>query len=108
MYLTPCRIGELANTFSHRQPKYQAIVKPNSMNVASYLRRLVALFVCYGAAVLVIVDGQPTIDDIYNNDMSTSVLDNFGELVVSVGLYTRWAKKNSGPFLKVYNLYIMR
>ena len=50
------------------------------MDVASHRRCLVTLFVCSGAAVLVIVNGQPTIDDT-DNDMSASVFDNFGELV---------------------------
>jgi len=51
------------------------------MDVASHRRCLVALFVCSGAAVLVIVNGQPTIDDTDSDDMSASVFDNFGELV---------------------------
>jgi len=52
------------------------------MDVASYHRCLVALFMCCGAAVLVIVNGQPTIDDADNDHMSSSVLDKFCELVM--------------------------
>jgi len=51
------------------------------MDVASYRRCVLALFVCSVAVVLVIVNGQPTIDDTDNDDMSGSVFDNFGELV---------------------------
>jgi len=51
------------------------------MDVASYRRCLVALFMVCGAVVSMIVNGQPTIDDTDNDNMSASVFDNFGELV---------------------------